>query len=47
MTEEVQFPQNQAISKEFKEFINHILNKNPKDRLASNKLLALKFITKY
>ncbi len=36
MTDEVKFPAQKKISKEFQEFIGHILNKNPKDRLNSS-----------
>ena len=41
MTDEVQFPQNRVISKEFKEFIKQILKKNPKERMACKDLLSL------
>ncbi len=47
MTDEVQFPPNKVISKEFKDFIKQILKKNPKERMACKDLLSLDFIRKY
>lgn len=47
VTEEVQFPPNKKISREFKEFLTAILKKNPKERMDSNQLLHLDFIRKY
>jgi hypothetical protein len=41
VTDEVQFPQNRVISREFKEFIKQILKKNPKERMACKDLLSL------
>ncbi len=47
MTDDVQFPANKVISKEFKDFIKQILKKNPKERMACKDLLSLDFIKRY
>jgi serine/threonine protein kinase len=47
VTDEVEFPQNKKVSKEFKDFITAILKKNPKERLPSKELLGLEFIRRY
>jgi serine/threonine protein kinase len=47
VTNEVEFPPNKKISKEFKDFIREILKKNPKERMACKDLLTLEFIRKY
>lgn len=47
MTDKVTFPIDVKVSKEFEEFIDHILKKSPKERLSSSELLSMKFIKKY
>ncbi len=47
MTDELQFPSSKKISKEFKEFLQAILKKNPKERMECRELITLEFIKKY
>ena len=47
VTDEVDFPASKKVSREFKEFIQAILKKNPKERLPCKELLSMEFIRKY
>ena len=47
VTDSIKFPSNKTVSPEFKEFISAMLCKNPSERLTSQKLLDMDFITKY
>lgn len=47
VTDEVEFPPNRKLSKEFKDFILAILKKNPKERIPSKELMSMDFIRKY
>lgn len=47
MTDEVSYPPNRSPSASFREFIEMILKKNPKERVPCRDLLQSTFIRKY